>query len=67
MVHRFERNRSEPSVHTVLSISGDRWSVTLQDRKCTDFKTLRAGHNPYRGFSKRTCGGSRRIVGRKEV
>jgi hypothetical protein len=32
-----------------------------------NFKTLREGHNPDRGFGKRTRGGSRRITGQKLV
>jgi hypothetical protein len=41
--------------------------LTLRDKICMDFKTLRVGRNPYRGFAKGTCGGLRRIAGQKEI
>jgi hypothetical protein len=67
LVCGFEKGRSEPSVLTVPSRSGDRWSRSIGDRRCTNFKKLRVGRNPNPDFGERTHGGSRRIAGRKVV
>jgi hypothetical protein len=68
LVHGFEKGRSEPSVQTVPSRSGDRRSHSIAgDWRCANFKKLRAGRNPNPGFGERTRGGSRRIAGRKVV
>jgi hypothetical protein len=41
--------------------------VALWGQSCMEFKILRVGHNPNRGFVRRTHGGLRRIVGPKVV